>query len=304
MPAQPAPAALRTLDVLDLLAEEPGAPLSLADIAKRLALPRATCQSLLLALVDRGFLVRHESTITYSLGPACLRVGNAARGAAPLVTLAEPEARALAAQTGLSVGVMARTGNVTTIVSSTPAADFFTASLRPGQGVPLVAPFGAVFYAWADDDAVERWQLACQPPLSAAERLRVVAALQAIRSRGYSIGIALEDMAVALTPLSEQQPGASTQRRRELDAHMRRMASVEYLVPDPIPDQPLRIAQMSAPIFDDRGGVDVAIMVLGPPQRMEPAAVSELGDLLLAAADRISRTSAFPSAPFAVKGQL
>jgi DNA-binding IclR family transcriptional regulator len=295
MPAQPAPAALRTLDVLDLLATQPGTALSLADISKRLTLPRATCQSLLLALVDRGFLVRHEPSITYSLGPACLRVGNAAVGAAPLVTLAEPEARALAERTGLSVGVAARTGSVTTIMSSTPAADFFTASLRPGQGVPLIAPFGAVFYAWAEDETVDRWQSACQPPLSAAERLRVIAGLQAIRTRGYSIGVAPEDMAVALTPLSEHQPGASSAQRKELDAHMRQLASVEYLVPDPLPEQPLRISQMTAPIFDDRGIVDVAIMLLGPPQRMEPSAVSELGDLLTAAAGRVTHAATTPA---------
>jgi DNA-binding IclR family transcriptional regulator len=308
MPAQPAPAALRTLDVLDLLATEPKSSLSLSDIAKRLALPRATCQSLLLALVDRGFLVRHQPSITYSLGPACLRVGNAAREAAPLAILAEPEARALAEQTGLSVGVVARAGNGTSIVSSTPAASMFAVSLRPGRGAPLMAPFGAVFFAWADDDEVERWQSACQPPLTAAERMRMVAALQAIRVRGYSIGAAPDDeIAGALSTLSEHPPGTSSPERRQIDAHMREMASLEYLVPETLPDRPMRISQMSAPIFDDHPGsseVNLAIMLLGPPQRLEPAAIGQLGDLILAAANRISRTTTFSSVPSAVKGQL
>jgi DNA-binding IclR family transcriptional regulator len=263
---------------------------------------------LLLALVDRGFLVRHESSITYSLGPACLRVGDAARGAAPLVALAEREARALAAQTGLSAGVEARAGNSTSILSSTPAAGMFAASLRPGQGVPLVAPFGAVFFAWADDDEVERWQSACQPPLTAAERLRMVAALQAIRVRGYSIGAAPDDEILdVITTLSERPPGASSPERRQLDATMREMASVEYLIPETVPDRPMRVSQMSAPIFDDQPGgseVNLAIMLLGPPQRLEPSAIGQLGDLLLAAADRVSRTTTFSSAPSVVKGQL
>jgi DNA-binding IclR family transcriptional regulator len=74
-----------------------------------------------------------------------------------------------------------------------------------------------------------------------------------------------------------------------------------------MPDRPMRISQMSAPIFEDHPGsseVNLAIMLLGPPQRLEPSAITQLGDLILAAADRVSRTTTFISAPSAVKGQL
>jgi DNA-binding IclR family transcriptional regulator len=136
----------------------------------------------------------------------------------------------------------------------------------------------------------------------------MVAALQVIRARGYSIGAAPDDEILGvLTTLSERPPGASSPERRELDANMREMASVEYLVPETLPDRPMRISQMSVPIFDDQpgsSGVDLAIMLLGPPQRLEPSAIGQLGDLLLAAAGRVSRTTTFATTPYAVKGQL
>ena len=54
-------------------------------------------------------------------------------------------------------------------------------AVRVGDAIPLTPPLGAIFAAWADDDAVERW-LSLDPDLTARRRRRLRAQLAEIRS--------------------------------------------------------------------------------------------------------------------------
>ena len=73
---------------------------------------------------------------------------------------------------------------------------------------------------------------------------------------------------------------------------MRQMMHGEYL-PAGLDDAgaPLRVTQMSAPVFDRSGRVAVAIMLLGPNYDVTSAEIHALGDDLLKAAQRATATA-------------
>jgi DNA-binding IclR family transcriptional regulator len=54
-------------------------------------------------------------------------------------------------------------------------------------------------------------------------------------------------------------------------------------------DVSLRINQLSAPIFDHDQRVVAALLVLGPNTAMTGAEIQSLGEMLLTAADRVTR---------------
>src|SRR6187399_36637 len=59
----------RSLRLLALLADE-GRPLSLAELAARLALPKGTAHRICLQLLESGFLARDVDERHFSVGPA------------------------------------------------------------------------------------------------------------------------------------------------------------------------------------------------------------------------------------------
>ena len=177
MPVAPSPAVSRACDVLALLAEEAEQPLRLADVARRLDMPRATCQTILLALCERGFAVRHDPAVAYTLGPACVRVGEAAGRSLPVVALAAHAVATLARLTGFASGSVLRAGDTVQVADAAPGMDPFGPRVALGQGVSFVAPFGAVFAAWSDDRVRDSWLDRCDPPLDERERARYLDAL-------------------------------------------------------------------------------------------------------------------------------
>ena len=94
--ARPSPAVERTTAILDFLAAHPNEPWTLSELARRLDLNKATAHSLLSALTDAGYLVRHPIRKDYALGPALIGVGRAALSQYPVVDFARPEMRRLA----------------------------------------------------------------------------------------------------------------------------------------------------------------------------------------------------------------
>ncbi len=284
MPVVPSPAVTRACEVLALLSEEPEQPLRLAEIARRLEMPRATCQTVLLALCERGFAVRHDPGIEYTLGPACVRVGEAAARALPAVDIAGDAIAGLAGATGFPVGVVVRAGDTIQIAHVIEGTDPFGPGLVLGQSVPLVAPFGAVFAAY--DGATRRqWLDRCDPPLDADERTRYTTALDAIRTRGWSVSVQPEQR----PDLTEMLTGPITKPPGERDLATRALAHTEYLATEVESGRPYRITQMTAPVFDANGAVTLGLIVLGPTYDLRAEEIDALGGRLSETARTVTR---------------
>ncbi len=288
MPVQLSPAVGRACDVLELLAETPAEPQRLAVIARRLDMPRATCQTVLLALCDRGFVVRHEADISYSLGPACVRLGEAAALASPALAAAAEAVARVAAATGLAAAVIVRTGDAVQVAETIEGVDPFGPAVAAGLAVPLVAPFGAVFVAWADDDVLAAWFDRCDPPLTRTERQRYSRAVDAVRTRGYSVSVAPERRQDLLDVLTAADAGPGGRSAPARDQAVRALAHTEYLPATLDPDRTHRVTQISAPVRDHHGHVVLALMVVGPAYELAAVEIDALGARLLDAANTVT----------------
>jgi DNA-binding IclR family transcriptional regulator len=95
------PAARQVLDVLRLMAAEPG-PVPAATIARRLGLPRSTTYHLLTELVATGFVVHLPEERRYGLGVSAYELGTGFTRQEPLQRLARRPLSDLTDRTGHS----------------------------------------------------------------------------------------------------------------------------------------------------------------------------------------------------------
>jgi DNA-binding IclR family transcriptional regulator len=299
MPINPSPAVLRACEVLDVLSRHPTEPLSLAEITRRVGVPRATCDAVLLALAAGGYVVRREEDLRYVLGSRGITLGTAARLANTTLRAASVEAEQLARRTSACVAVTTRDGDETRVTEVFDFGPPFSVRAHAGQSIPLRPPFGAVFVAWETSDGIAHWL--DSPELADGDEVsRYRSALAEVRRRGYSVTVATDrrpDLAVALETLAER-PDAD-EARRVRDELMRQMMHSEYL-PAGLDDTrtPLRVTQMSAPVFDRSGRVAVAIMLLGPSYEVTSEEIATMGDDLVKAAQRATTAAGgHPSDP-------
>ena len=99
MPISPSPAVRRACDLLGHLARHPTASFSVSELARVVDVPRATCDAVLQALAEHGFVIRRDD-LRYELGPSCIALGDAARAANPVLQAAAAEAETLARVSG------------------------------------------------------------------------------------------------------------------------------------------------------------------------------------------------------------
>ena len=288
MALQPSPAVVRAAALLHLLAEHPTQAHTVSDLARLAGVPRATCDSLLLGLAEAG-LVGRDGARRYTLGAACIALGDAARAANPALRAACVHAEALARVRSMVTAVTILAGDETRVTNVFDFGPAVGLRARAGEFIALVPPFGASFVAW-DDDAVDPWLARSEPPLKPAEMRRYRAALDAVRQRGYSVTVATArqpDLADALERLAGE-PDADEPRRRR-DQAMRAMAHSDYLAAEVDGARTMRLTQVSAPVFDTEGDVAASIMLLGPNHDVTAADVAALGALVVGAADAATR---------------
>jgi DNA-binding IclR family transcriptional regulator len=288
MPLTPSPAVLRACDVLDELAAHPTESLSVSELARAVGAPRATCDTILLALADRG-LVHRSPDLRYSLGTACCTLGDAAHAARAELVALEPIAEDLARATSSCVVISSCDGRTTRVERMIDHVPGISMRARVGESVPLTPPFGAVFVAWSEE-TIEEWLNRAGTALPETERAHARAALASVRRRGYvlSTDIVRPDLVNLLVELAGGSPDPSQLEVR--DALIRDLAPTRYL-PIEIPsDRPQRVAQITAPVFDAAHAVPFSLMILGPGYDLKPEEITAYGsELLRAAAEATKR---------------
>jgi len=282
MPIAPSPAVLRACDVLGHLAAYPTESFSVSELARSVGAPRATCDAVLPALMQRG-LVYRSADRRYSLGPTCRSLGDAAESAAAPLVAVEPVAKALARTTSSCVAISSCTHGSTRVDRVFDHAGAFAIRPRVGESAPLIPPFGAVFVAW-DDTAIGTWLDRAGASIDEAERDYARAALAALRERGFAIStIAVRpELVRLLEDLADRVPDHTTIDRR--DSLIRELAPSRYLTLELASDRPQRVIQMSAPVFDATGAVVFSLMILGQSYELEPDEIGELTRHLVDAA--------------------
>jgi DNA-binding IclR family transcriptional regulator len=290
MPIAPSPAVLRAGDLLAHLAHHPTESFSVSELARRVSVPRATCDAILQALAAHRLVTRRDEDLRYGLGPGHIALGEAARAGNSALRAAKVEAERLARAIHACVAVCVRDGDTARVAEVFDFAPVFALRARVGQAIRLVPPFGAVFVAWTDED-VEGWIARADATLEARERERYLRALEEVRRRGYSVSTQptrrhRRDFAKVLAG----SPDSETARRSR-DSLIREMMHSEYLAAELDPDATVRMGQISAPVFDWNGQVTTSLLVSGPTDELTGAELRALGSRLLAAATRATRSA-------------
>ncbi|WP_233866332.1 IclR family transcriptional regulator [Paraburkholderia adhaesiva] len=226
-----------------------GTPLSLRDLAAAAGMASAKAFPHLVSLQKIGLLGR-DAAGRYEAGPLSLELGLLGLARLSPVREADAELVGLAAATGMSVALAVPGPLGPTVVRLEESALPLHVSLRPGTVMSLVnTSIGRVFAAWLDNDV--RDTLLAQDGLRLAGETRGAAVTAAYRKRLAEI----------------------------------RTEGVDTALDKPIPG----ISTVAAPVFDHTGNVCLVLAMMGPTGTIDTALGGTPAQLLIAAAQRLSR---------------
>jgi DNA-binding IclR family transcriptional regulator len=288
VPIKPSPAVLRAIDVLQFLATAADRA-TMSEIARATGLSKATCHSVLLALAEGGYVRRDPSSLGYSLGPMLVSLGALASSSLRLPEIARPEMEMLSDSLGLMASAAVTVGTQMLVISAVGPAQPFHVSVPVGQMVPFVPPLGAAFVAWDTSPVVDAWLDRAPKRLSGAERQHFVAALAAVREKGYSVTLddpARDDLGRAMQQAASHPESRSAQSRRDtLIAHL----GTSYLPTALEPGRTYRLTQVSAPVFDQAGAVAMVLLVVAVGLELATEQIAGYGERVHEAAARLTR---------------
>ena len=293
------PAIDRTVALVTFLADNPGQSFSLSELARRLELNKATAHAMVVALTESGWLVRHPVDKAYRLGPALVAIGHAATAAArEALEAARPLMRRLADERGTQCVATAVVGDEMVIVAVEGRPHALGLTAQPGYRAPLAPPFGTVFLAWADQQAVARWfdQLGPDEERRAAYR----DAIAAIRERGYALGLE-GDQAARLQAARAGLVAAAAEQGVSAEL-AQLLAQVDdggdYLLSHLEGSTAYALNMIAAPVFDRDGRVVLALTLMGFRQRLRAEEVAAYADPLCAVAAEVTlAVGGHPPAP-------
>jgi DNA-binding IclR family transcriptional regulator len=280
--ARPALAATRALEILDWFASHPGDAFTLSELSRALDINASSTLSVLKSLTDGAYLVRHPSRKTYEAGPALVALRVAATPKYRAIELLDGEIKELANE--LETECVATINVADQIVAIATAGRPRTHGLdmRVGQRMPLVAPVGQVFVAWAAGPEVEAWFRRGGIGAKHPNREYLEEALAVVRARGYSLSFYRN-----ISPASAPQTRLA-ERPHDSEARTALTAAVvnfddDHDLLDPKPRRTYHISGLAAPVFGVRGEVEMSISLNGFTQ------IS--GREILANAERLLQTT-------------
>jgi len=165
--------ALRVLTVL----EKARAPLSLAEIARSLSIPKPTTHRLLASLLEPA-LVEQQADGRYALGMGLVRLGLGALSVDPLVRVAQRELEAAAAALGETFFLVKARGGKLVVLSKVEGTGLLRVAPNVGAEVPVdVTASGRLYLAFAPGVLADG---------KGAKRVSAEAVKRA-KSRGYDV---------------------------------------------------------------------------------------------------------------------
>lgn len=269
----------RAIRIVELLAADSATSFSLTEISRTLQISRPTCHAILATLTERRWAVRDPDTNAYSLGPAVVALTRNV-GEHPF----QHPLRELHTATGFPVFVARREADTIAVIEAAGDASGGPA-LQPGFRMPLVAPFGRDFVAWASAGDQQRWLDGIGAPPSALRR-RISAVLAQVRDRGVVLErLTPEYVSVysALRAMGSHTGDSITIRLAHAFADL---TVVDFLSDELDNQSTAAIATVSAPIRNPDGAVVMSVTA-APFGDLTMAAVKSLSTQVLAAAAAI-----------------
>jgi flavin reductase (DIM6/NTAB) family NADH-FMN oxidoreductase RutF/DNA-binding IclR family transcriptional regulator len=162
-----------------------------------------------------------------------------------------------------------------------------------GQRMPFVPPLGGLFVAWAPPDAVEEWLGRLGSDLSEQDAQSYRGMVDRVRARGWSMALTSRaqiafELALADLPERPTEAEADAVRRAAMNVgtHSHEPTDAE------LSTGVLRVRNLSAPVFDDRGEVVLMLTLIGLPKSCGLAEITLYRDRLLEATHAITTRAA------------
>jgi DNA-binding IclR family transcriptional regulator len=279
----PSPPTERVVAVMHLLAGDPQRSFSLADISRSLGISRATGHAILATLVQHRWVIRHEPSASYSWGPA---IGALAR------PTHDREFRPLLDEVSEAVGAqvfLARREGATLVVSDSVGDSLAAPRVTAGLRLPLVAPFGRDYVAWAGEKTIKAWLAGIGEP-SAGLRRRLTAVLAEVRERGYVIErLSREYVRVYMALRALAADGEPDEITARLAGAFADLALVDYLPPELRASPDHEIATISVPVRDSDGVVSMSVTA-APFRKLNTKEIRKIGAEVRDVARRIEES--------------
>ncbi len=178
----------RGLDLLESLSED-RMPATVADLTRRLALPRSSVFRLLRTLVDKGYVQMDPSGKTFVLGPRVLRLGYQFLASRDVVQAARDDVEALARDTGISAHLVVRDGRDIVYVLHALGSSTFVSNLGVGDRLPAHAtPTGQFLLSGLTEAELARLYRGARLDATSPQTPKSLAALRKVRAAGLATG--------------------------------------------------------------------------------------------------------------------
>jgi flavin reductase (DIM6/NTAB) family NADH-FMN oxidoreductase RutF/DNA-binding IclR family transcriptional regulator len=200
-----------------------------------------------------------------------------------LVDMVRSEMEELAADLAARCIATARVNNEIVIIAGAGSSRRNTVPTLVGQRLPDMPPTASVFGAWSGEDAIDRWLKQSTPAPSHAQ---FKTSLQAVRERGYSVGLVSDAHRAFVSTLARRADGEGATAdvdMRELIRHL--SFDPEHLLPTVQND----IRLISVPVFGPSGDVALALTLHDFPKPAEGVGIQFYIDRMLAVAARATR---------------
>jgi DNA-binding IclR family transcriptional regulator len=279
------PSADRTIRILNHLAGRSEQSFTFSQLRRDLGMSSGTLHALLASLVTASYVRRNPDSLTYSLGPALLALGAAARSGYRLADDLVPEMERLSRELGLTCHASVAQGDEMVVIARSGPMEPFGRRVRVGERYPLMPPFGTAYLAWSGPGSIDAYLARSDPPLSPEDRERCRRALESVRQRGY---------AVSLNPTTRHRvgelfDGSDEWSGQELGALLSELAHEEYVLADVSPGSSYDVVAMTAPVFGPDSSVLALLALANFPRPVSAEALPGL-------AARLQKATVIPGA--------
>jgi DNA-binding IclR family transcriptional regulator len=184
----------RTLRVLTAFLESPGTGFRVAELCRRLNIPKQSMIRALRMLMDEGYICKRQQGAGYDLGYRVVELGNFDQIEPELLEIALPVLQRMHSLTGETTVLLSRVGDYASVVENIDGRWPLPAFIRKGR--PMLLNVGAVSISilahLADpeihDFIARHTPLPAIAPNSISEPERLWESIRTVRGRGYGLG--------------------------------------------------------------------------------------------------------------------
>jgi DNA-binding IclR family transcriptional regulator len=272
------PSTDRAMSILLFLANDPLRSCKLADITRSTGLSHASAHAVLASLAEQGFVRRNDGDRTFSLGPALIALGAAARRALPVVDVARPHMQRLSDELALECHAGVQVADQILVIARTGARQPFGIGVEVGQHLPLVPPLGTPYVAWSGHQAIEAYLRRAAPDCTQGDLVRYRRAIEMVRQRGYAVAL---DAATRqrFGELAAHQPAPDL---RSLEEAAQSLLGADYLLVELEGAASYDLTGISAPVFGPDGSVLLVVGVVGFGRGLPASQIPEAAERVLA----------------------